>query len=108
MAQNNFEYCNRLLIHPELSAGVYDDKGQVMLQLRAKLKEAEKPLLEVEIDPATRYAPLAAEFEARWRNMSQEERRDKVHPRVSKVLAIMEYCKDREQNGTFLYEGKEP
>jgi len=110
LASNNFEYCNRLMLSEEMSLGEYTDKGQVMTQLKRYNKDATKPLWEVEIDPATRYSPLSAKNETKWKNMTQQEKRDNVHPKVKRVLAIQEYYKDREKtgkDGKFEYEGKE-
>lgn len=110
LASDNFEYCNRLLVAEEMALGEYTDKGQVMTQLRRFNSDATKPLWEVEIDPATRYAPLAFKNETRWKNMTQQEKRENVHPKVLRVRALQAYYHDREKagkDGNFLYEGKE-
>merc|ERR1712127_977108 len=46
----------------------------------------------------------------KWKNWTQQERRDNLHPKVTRVIAIQNYYKEREKagkDGNFLYEGKE-
>merc|ERR1712013_328025 len=87
-AGSNFEMCNRLQVSHELAKGEYDDKSMVVAQLKKKDKDAEKPMMIVEIDPWTRYEPLEQEKASAWKAMSREEREKYVHPVVKRALAL--------------------
>merc|ERR1719223_1794470 len=69
---SNFEMCNRLQVSEELALGEYADKSIIMTQLKKRMKDPEKPPLLVEIDPWTRYAPLAATIAAKQRNFTRK------------------------------------
>merc|ERR1719413_246379 len=88
---SNFEMCNRLQVSEELALGEYADKSMIMMQLKKRMKDPEKPPLLVEIDPWTRYAPLAATIDAKRRNFTREERDAFVHPIVQKAMAVKAY-----------------
>jgi len=88
---SNFEMCNRLQVSEELALGEYADKSIIMTQLKKRLKDPEKPLLLVEVDPWTRYAPLASTIAAKQRAFTREERDAYIHPIVAKAVARKEY-----------------
>jgi len=100
-AAQNFEYCTRTLVAKDLAAGEWDDKGMVMTQLQKKIKDAEKPPLEVEIDPWTRYEPLAAQVAQQHRELSKDGKW--LHPAVGKAIAMKE-CNG---SGEIQYKGKD-
>jgi len=103
----NFEMCNRLKVAEELGKGEYPEKGVVMTQLKKILKDAEKPMMEVEIDPWTRYEALAKEKGDEWKTMSKDDKW--LHPRVKKAIAMKEYYDEVSKggkNGEIQYEGK--
>mmetsp|Transcript_44442 Transcript_44442/g.95835 ORF Transcript_44442/g.95835 Transcript_44442/m.95835 type:complete len:792 (+) Transcript_44442:91-2466(+) len=103
----NFELCNRLKICPELGKGEYDEKGPVITQLKKKIRDAEKPMLLVEVDPWTRYDTLAKEQGDSWKMLMRDD--EWIHPQVQKCLNMQEYyqevCKSG-KNGEIEYEGK--
>jgi len=107
----NFEMCNRLQISEELALGEHADNSLVMSQLKKRLKDPEKPPIHIEVDPATRYAPLEAVYKAWERNMPREEKATYVHPAVQKALAVKEYydeiSKGGGKAGEIEYRGKE-
>jgi len=109
----NFEMCNRLQVSEELALGEYADKSLVMTQLKKRINDPEKPPLNIEVDPWTRYAPLAAEVAAKQRNMTREERDAFVHPVVLKAVAMKEYYDEISvgsggaKGGEIEYRGKE-
>merc|ERR1712066_162758 len=71
----NFELCNRLQVSEQLALGEYEDNSLIMTQLKKRMKDPEKPMFLVEIDPWTRYKPLADTVAAKIRNMPQEQRK---------------------------------
>jgi len=97
----NFEYCNRLNVGDELGRGEYDEKGVVMTQLRKLLKEFERPIFEVEIDPWTRYKPLEKEATEQWRNAMKAERitEENMHPYVRKYMAKRTFYQEIQKKG---------
>merc|ERR1740129_1855540 len=88
---SNFEMCNRLQVSEELALGEYADKSMIMTQLKKRMKDPEKPMLLVEIDPWTRYKPLADEVAANIRMMPKEQKDQFVHPIVLKAVAMKDY-----------------
>jgi hypothetical protein len=94
----NFEYCNRLVISDEYAKGEYKEGGLVMSQLKKKLKDAERPEVDVEIDPKVRYAPLAMEEEKRYKRMALDDK-EWLHPRVQKELYKKEYYDEMSKKG---------
>jgi len=110
---SNFEMCNRLQVSEELALGEYADKSIIMTQLKKRLKDPEKPPLLVEIDPWTRYAPLAATVAAKQRNMPKEERDTWIHPIVQKAVEVKAYYDEIStgsgggKTGDIEYRGKE-
>jgi len=110
---SNFEMCNRLQVSEELALGEYADKSIIMTQLKKRMKDPEKPPLLVEIDPWTRYAPLAATIAAKQRNFTREERDAFVHPIVQKAMAVKAYYDEIStgsgggKTGEIDYKGKE-
>merc|ERR1712242_481040 len=88
-------------ISEELALGEHADNSLVMTQLKKRLKDPEKPPIHIEVDPATRYAPLEAVVKAWERNMPREEKATYVHPAVQKALAVKEYYDE------IKYKGKE-
>jgi len=103
----NFEFCNRLKISDELAKGEYDPKGVVLLQLLKKVKDAERPVFEVEVDPWTRYEPLMKELGDSWKTMSKDDAW--VHSRVQKSLNMAAFYAEvgkGGKNGEITYEGK--
>jgi len=102
----NFEYCNRLKVGEELGKGEYADKGVVMTQLRKMLKDAERPVFEVEIDPWTRYAPLEKEKGDQWKVMIKDEKW--VHPKVKKFIVMRDFYDKMggSKTGDMKYVGK--
>merc|ERR1712066_170918 len=107
----NFELCNRLQVSEELALGEYEDKSLIMTQLKKQMKDPEKPMLLVEIDPWTRYKPLADEVAAKIRNMPKEEKDKFIHPIVLKAVAMKEYYDEVSsaggKGGEIEYRGKE-
>mmetsp|Transcript_19189 Transcript_19189/g.55705 ORF Transcript_19189/g.55705 Transcript_19189/m.55705 type:complete len:807 (+) Transcript_19189:42-2462(+) len=104
---SNFEMCSRLKVAEELGKGEYAEKGPVITQLKKINKDAEKPMLLVEIDPWTRYAPLEKERGDEWKLKMNDERY--LHPKVQKALAMKEYYDEVSKggkNGEIEYEGK--
>merc|ERR1712226_1054243 len=97
----NFEYCSRLDVADELGRGEYDDKGVVMMQLRKLLKDFEKPILEVEIDPWTRYKPLEKERTQQWSTAMRAEKitQENMHPIVKKYVARRDYYNEIQKKG---------
>jgi len=97
----NFEYCSRLNVGDELGRGEYDDKGIVMIQLKKLLKDFEKPILEVEIDPWTRYKPLEKERTTQWSTVMRAEKitQENMHPIVKKYVARREYYNEIQKKG---------
>uniref|UniRef100_A0A7S4WA74 Pyridine nucleotide-disulphide oxidoreductase N-terminal domain-containing protein n=1 Tax=Alexandrium monilatum TaxID=311494 RepID=A0A7S4WA74_9DINO len=95
----NFEYCSRLKVGEELGKGEYSDKGIIMQQLRKITKDVEKPPLEVEIDPWTRYAPLEEAANAKIRQMPKAELEKFQHPKVSKALAVADFYGKHSKSG---------
>jgi len=93
----NFENCARLKIGEELGKGEYADKGPVITQLKKFNKDAEKPPLEVEIDPWTRYAPLEKERGDEWKLKVNDEKW--IHPKVQKALNMKEYYDEVAKGG---------
>merc|ERR1712060_478812 len=92
--------------------GEYADKSIIMTQLKKRLKDPEKPPLLVEIDPWTRYAPLAATVAAKQRNMPKEERDTWIHPIVQKAVEVKAYYDEIStggggKTGDIEYRGKE-
>merc|ERR1740121_1935366 len=100
-AAQNFEYCTRTLVGKDLAAGEWDDKGMVMTQLQKRIKDAEKPPLEIEIDPWSRYEPLASQLAQKHRELSKDGKW--VHPAVVKAIAVKEHY----GSGEIQYKGKE-
>jgi len=99
-----------LQINEELALGEYEDKGLIMTQLKKRLKDPEKPLFAVEVNPWTRYKPLADEVAAKIRNMPKEEKDKFIYPVVAKAVAQKEYYDDissRGKAGEVEYRGKE-
>merc|ERR1712217_131920 len=103
----NFELCNRLKICDELGKGAYDEKGPVMSQLKKFNKDAEIPIMEVEVDPWTRYDTLAKEDGDSWKLKMKDP--SWVHPRVQKELNKDEHYKKNgmSKTGEFKYKGKD-
>merc|ERR1712039_699676 len=103
----NFELCNRLKICDELGKGAYDEKGPVMMQLKKFNKDAEIPIMEVEVDPWTRYDTLAKEAGDDWKVKMKDP--NWVHPRVQKELNKTDYYTKNgmSKTGEFKYKGKE-
>merc|ERR1712226_1046520 len=97
----NFEYCSRLNVGDELGRGEYDDKGVVMVQLKKLLKDFERPVLEVEIDPWTRYKPLEKEKADYWKSfMNAEKLQEKdMHPVVRKYMNRTAYYHEVQKKG---------
>merc|ERR1739838_879145 len=110
-ANMNFELCNRLQVGEELALGEYEDKSLIMTQLKKRMKDPEKPMLLVEIDPWTRYKPLADEVAASIRMMPKEEKDKFIHPIVLKAVAMKEYYNEVSsaggKGGDIEYRGKE-
>lgn len=113
---SNFEYCNRLQVSEELAQGEYADKSLIMTQLKKRLKDPEKPPLLVEVNPDTRYAPLEAEVNRKYRALPKEEKDKFVHPVVLKSVAMKEYYDEistggpgggAKAGGEIEYRGKE-
>jgi len=100
----NFEHLNRLRVSEELGKGEYDPKGIVMQQLNKKLKDAEKPAFEVEVDPWTRYATLAADRDKEWAKKFKDS--DILHPVVAKAIAKKEFYDKMTTGKEMKYEGK--
>jgi len=100
----NFEHLNRLRVSEELGKGEYDPKGIVMQQLNKKLKDAEKPCFEVEVDPWTRYATLASDRDKEWAKKFKDS--DILHPVVAKAIAKKEYYDKMTTGKEMKYEGK--
>jgi len=107
--ETNFEYCNRLQVSEELALGEYEDKSLIMTHLKKWAKDPEKPVLMVEVDPWTRYKPLADEVAAKIRKMTKEEQNKFIHPIAQKALNRKKFYDDVTQNGKidFEYKGKE-
>lgn len=104
----NFEYCNRMQVSEELALGEYEDKSLIMLQLKKRLKDPEKPPLLVEVSPWTRYKPLADEVAAKIRMMPKEEKDQFIHPIVNLAVAKKAYYDEvTSKAGEFEYRGKE-
>lgn len=106
----NFEYNNRMQVSSDLKDGEYPDKGIIMVQLRKKLKDAEKPPFEVEVDPWTRYEPLAKEVGSKINMMPADEKEKWLHPIVKRALALKEYYDEVSKggkSGEIEYRGKE-
>jgi flavin-dependent dehydrogenase len=95
----NFENCNRLKVAEDLGKGEYNEKGNVILQLKKINKDCEKPIFEVEVDPWTRYAPLAQEKEAEYKAMPRAEQEKWMHPVVKKALAKQEWYQENSKGG---------
>jgi len=109
-ATQNFELCNRLQVSAELALGEYEDGSIIMVQLKKRMKDPEKPVMYPEIDPWTRYKPLADDRAAKIRMMPKEEKDKWLHPIVLKTLAIKEYYDDpshKAKSGEIEYIGKE-
>jgi len=110
---SNFEMCNRLQVSDDLAAGEYNDKSIIMTQLKKRIKDPEKPPFLVEINPWTRYAPLADTVAAKIRNMPKAEKDLYIHPIVQKALAVKEYYDEVStgsgggKTGDIEYRGKE-
>lgn len=108
----NFEYCSRLNVGDELGKGEFDDKGIVMVQLRKLLKDFERPVFEVEVDPWTRYKPLEKERMGQWSSFLRAEKitEDVMHPIVRKYMAKKEYYSEIQKkggaSGEIEYKGK--
>merc|ERR1740123_2575157 len=96
----NFENCSRLKVGDDLGKGEYGDKSIVMTQLRKISKDCEKPPLEVEIDPATRYAGPEQEFNEKIRAMPKAEFEKWRHPVVQKALARMAFYSEKSKGGS--------
>lgn len=108
--ESNFEYCNRLQVSAELALGEYDDKSLIMTQLKKRIKDPEKPPFQVEIDPTTRYKPLADEVAADYRKLPKEKKDEYIHPVVQKAVNRKKYYDDITaggKSGEFEYRGKE-
>merc|ERR1719436_1907482 len=107
----NFELCNRLQVSEELALGEYEDNSLVMTQLKKRMKDPEKPMFLVEIDPWTRYKPLADAVATKIRNMPKEKKDKFVHPIVLKAVAMKEYYDEVSsaggKGGEIEYRGKE-
>jgi len=110
-ANMNFELCNRLQVSEELALGEYEDKSLIMTQLKKRMKDPEKPMFLVEIDPWTRYKPLADEVAANIRMMPKEQKDQFVHPIVLKAVAMKDYYNEVAsaggKGGDIEYRGKE-
>lgn len=94
----------------DLSAGEYPDNGPVMVQLRKKFKDAEKPALNIEIDPWTRYEALAMERRIRFNKKPRKEQEAYIHPVVSKAMRMWDYFQKISKTGKtgqIEYRGKE-
>lgn len=107
----NFEFCNRLNVCDELGKGEYADKGIVMVQLKKLLKDFERPIFEVEIDPWTRYKPLEKEASDKWKSfMTAQIKEENMHPLVKKYMGRAEYYKEIQKvggaQGEIEYHGK--
>jgi len=87
--------------------GAYDEKGPVMTQLKRFNKDAEIPIMEVEIDPWTRYDTLAKEAGDDWKVKMKDP--SWVHPRVQKEMNKNDYYTKNgmSKTGEFKYKGKE-
>merc|ERR1712117_559209 len=74
------------------------------------MKDPEKPMFLVEIDPWTRYKPLADEVATKIRMMPKEEKDKFIHPIVAKALAMKEYYDEVSsaggKGGEIEYRGK--
>jgi flavin-dependent dehydrogenase len=90
----NFSYCAAVRVSEELGKGEYSDKGMVVTQLKKKMKDFEKPVFEVEVDPWTRYGPLEQEQLAKWRAMPRQQQETWMHPVAVKALARWEYYQE--------------
>lgn len=66
--------------------GEYSDQGVVMMQLNKQMKDAEKPRWQLQIDPFTRYEPLAKLAADRYKGAKMLENQ---HPVVQRTLALL-------------------
>jgi len=106
----NFELCNRLQVEEKMMQGEYPDKGPEMTALRKKLKDAEKPPLNPEIDPWTRYEALALERRDRFNKQPREVQEAYIPPMVTKAVKMWEYYLEVSKggkSGEIDYQGKE-
>jgi hypothetical protein len=65
--------------------GEHDDQGVVMTQLNKQFKDAEKPLWQLDVDPFSRYEPLAKLAKDKYRGAKVLEN---IHPVVRRIIAI--------------------
>jgi len=105
----NFELCNRLQVAEEMGAGRYDAKTPVMMQMKKLAPTLEEPTFEVEIDPWTRYAPLARDSNENEK-YSTKNKDFLVHPRVSRELKKQEFYKasqaGKKKDQDWKYDGR--
>merc|ERR1711988_1050584 len=66
--------------------GEYADQGVVMMQLNQLLKDAEKPKWHLQIDPFTRYEPLAKLAADKYKGAKAMENK---HPVVQRFYALL-------------------
>jgi len=66
--------------------GEYADQGVVMMQLNKQLKDSEKPRWQLDIDPFSRYEPLAKFVEHKYKGAKAMENQ---HPVVGRSLALV-------------------
>jgi hypothetical protein len=71
--------------------GEHADQGVVMTQLARQCKDPEKPQWQLEVDPFTRYEPLAKLQEAKYKGAKDLEN---IHPAVRRTLAIKKATTD--------------
>jgi len=104
--EQNFEFCNRLQVSEELALGEYEDKSLIMTALKKRIKDPEKPLLLIEVDPKTRYKALADVVSAGLRKMTKEEAANFIHPVAQRALNKKKWMDDITQNGKVDFEFK--
>jgi hypothetical protein len=81
-----YEYSHDGRMTKEGLQGEYADSGVVMLQLNKQLQDAEKPKWQLEIDPHTRYEPLAKSYIEKYKGARALENQ---HPVVRRQLALL-------------------
>lgn len=81
-----YEYSHDGRMTKEGLQGEYADSGVVMLQLNKQLQDAEKPKWQLEIDPHTRYEPLAKSYLEKYKGARALENQ---HPVVRRQLALL-------------------
>lgn len=81
-----YEYSHDGRMTTEGLQGEYSDQGVVMMQLNKQLKDAEKPKWHLDIDPFSRYEPLAKLAKDKYKGAKAMENQ---HPVVRRSLAMM-------------------